>query len=452
MKAIVANVLFGGTLGCLGWASSAMANPKFVNQPSLGTVHNSIISANLFAQESLLEIPQAFGLIDRVLTISDDESDSTNFLENSGNNFNLPSGKKPSVYDSEEVDLVLGFQNTFWPSTNPKKYWGLTTVEHWGQDGFASLPGLSLSKLSYTDSSPVLPLGSSSLTFSGGGNKDLVQQPSLNQDNFSPEFEEFRGGITYHRGVANQLTLGVGFIYEDNLGSFAQFTYDSDILPIRTTFSLLTKKSQVDLHSHVRFQPAPNFVVNYHNDQEKQKFDLDWEVASNFSLVAKGNTKQKSHSTGVNFAVKNSLISLNASAAIDNNYNLQWKVNSQIGGFKLAYSTEQKKSSSELSTNLLDSETWGWQCAAYVKYQTKIVKQEQQDFVVWGGKLHSADKIRPNKHLWSLDLGYGTGIHGNGLIINGSVALKPNLSLKLDYQEIAAGSDDTKIKLQLSSD
>ena len=445
MKAIVANVLFGGTLGCLGWTNSAMANPKFVTQPSLDTSSTSIISETHFSQKAPLEIPQTFGLIDRILTIN--ESDSINSLEKSKNNF--PSGKKPFIHESEKVDLVLGFQNTFWPSVNKEKYWGLTTVEHWGKN---EPQGLTLPQLNYTDSSPVLPRGSSSLTFSGGGNNNLVKQSLLNQDYLSHEFEEFRGGITYHRGVASQVTLGVGFIYEDNIGGFTQLTYDSDILPVKTTFSLLAKESTVNLLAHVRFQPAPNFIVNYYNDQEKQKFDLNWGVTSNLSLIAKGNTQQESYSTGVNIAVKNDLISLSASAALDHNNNLQWKLNSQIGGFRLAYSTEQQKSNSELNTNLINSESLGWQCAAFVKYQTRMVKQEQQDFVVWGGKLHSAGKIRPNKPFWSLNLGYGSGIHGQGLVINSSVALSPDLSLKLDYQEISAGSDDTKIKLQLSSD
>ena len=446
MKAIVANVLFGGTLGCLGWTNSALANPKIVNQPALGISQTSIISASIFSPEALLESSLSLNLVNRILTIN--ELDSFHSSLSSTNKDYFPSGKKPFVHDSEQIDLVLGFQNTFWPSASKQKYWGLTTVEHWGEN---STSELSLPQLNYTDSSPVLAVGSSTLTFSGGGTKDLGKQAILDQGDRSQEFEEFRGGISYHRGVASQVTLGVGFIYEDNVAGFSQLTYDSDVLPIKTTFSLLYKESTVDLHSHVRFQPASNFAVNYYNDQKNQKFDLNWGMSSSLSLIAKGNTQTESYSTGINIAVKNNFLALSASAALDNNHNLQWKLNSQIGNFKLAYDSNTQQSSSELSTSLIDSSNWGFKCSAYIKYQTKMVKKEQQDFVVWGGTLNSTEKITANKHYWTIDLGYGSGIHGKGLIVNSSVALNPNLSFKLDYQEISATSDETKIKLQLSS-
>ncbi len=449
MKAIVANVLFGGIFGCLGWNNSVLANPKFVNQRSLGISNASIFSTKLFPQQALPEIPPMLGLINRILTIN--KLDSFNSLVNLEDNDYFSAGNEPYIYDSEETDLVLGFQNTFWPSTNKHKYWGLTTVEHWGKN---NLQELVLPQLNYTDSSPVLAVGSSTLTFSGGGNNNLGERAVLeqDQDNQAQEFEEFRGGITYHHGVASQITMGVGFIYEDNFAGFTQLTYDSDILPIKTTFSLLAKKSTVDLHSHVRFQPASNFVFNYYNDEENQKFDLNWGVASELTLIAKGNTQTESYITGMELAVQSDFLSLSASAAFDHNHDLQWKLNSQIGGFKLAYSSDQKKSSSELNTDLINAENLGFKCSAFIKYQTRLKKNEQEEFVVWGGKLQSAKKISPNKHFWTIDLGYGSGIHGDGLILNSSVALKPNLSIKLDYQEISEVSNEEKIKLQLSSD
>ncbi len=451
MKAIVANVLFGGIFGCLGWNNSVLANPKFVNQRSLGISNASIFSTKLLTQQALPEIPSMFSLINHILTINKFKLDSFNSSLNLENNDYFSGENEPYIHDSEDTDLVLGFQNTFWPSANKHEYWGLTTVEYWGKN---NLQELTLPQLNYTDSSPVLAAGSSTLTFSGGGNDNLVKQDVLeqDQDNQAQEFEEFRGGITYHHGLASQITMGVGFIYEDNFAGFTQLTYDSDILPIKTTFSLLAKKSTVDLHSHVRFQPASNFVLNYYNDEEHQKFDLNWGVASELTLIAKGNTQTESYSTGMEIAVQSDFLSLSASAALDNNHNLQWKLNSQIGGFKLTYSSDQQKSSSEINTDLINAENLGFKCSAFIKYQTRLKKNEQEEFVVWGGKLQSRKKISPNKHFWTIDLGYGSGIHGDGLIVNSSVALNRNLSIELDYQEISDVSNEEKIKLQLSSD
>lgn len=454
MKAIVANVLFGGIFGCLSWLSPANANPS---QPTISKPQ--IVSAKLLEQDNSIA-HQVFAPSDRILTVNklnslvgDDRDRQIVLHNNFDSHLNLNAHQNLSsrnfyTHQNEQSDLILGFQNTFWPSASKHKYWGITTVEHWKKN---SGQKLNLSKLNYTDSAPILSLGSSALTVSGGGNNNLVTRISLDRVNSSQEFEEFRGGITYHHGIAKDVTMGGGFVYEDLLIGFTQLTYQSDLIPVRTTLSLLAKETEIDLHSHIRFQPAHNFVIDYYNDEEKHKFDLNWGIIPGLTLVAKSDSEKKSYSTGINFIVQNTYLTFSATAALDDNHKLQWKLNSQIGRFKFVSSNNKQKSSSELGVNLLDSKSLGFQCSAFVKYQSREVKQEQEEFVIWGGKLNSARKVSSNKPHWTLELGYGSGSKGKGLIVNGSLALNPDLFLELDYQEISSVSDNTEIKLQLES-
>lgn len=451
MKAIVANV-FGGIFGCLGWINSTMAIPlrhQLPRSPS-NLSQNHIFSAKLRFPEGLPANYQKFGSLDRTLTI--DQLNSSKSSSGSASDLFLLEGKEPYVHKAEQINLVLGFQNTFWPSTNNQQYWGVTTVEHWGK---TNNRGSKLLESDYTKSAPILGLGSSSLTFSGGGNNNLTETSDLDRNNVnSQEFAEFRGGVTYHHGVINQITMGVGFIYENNLAGFTQLTYDSDILPVKTTFSLLAQESEVNLHSHVLFQPTQNFALNYYHDEEKQKFDLNWGIAPDFTLLGRGNSKNESYSAGIKFAIRNDYLSFGATAELDNEHNLQWKFNSQISAFRFIYSNDQRKSSSELNADLIHSQALGLHCSTFVRYQSKLTKareEEYEEFVVWGGQVNSVGKTPQNKDVWSLELGYGSGIHGKGLIASGSVALQPDLFLKLNYQTISAVSDDTKVKLQLSS-
>ena len=492
MKAIVANVLFGGIFGCLSYANSIQAAPikgRFTRE-------KPTVSAQLSSKSTVSLIPQVFSLIDNVVTINglqslryapnkiydqwwsqiafssftiphkiDSLSQNTApqtdctpaYCDRSEQKIDqvLSSPKQPYIHESQRADLVLGFQPTFWSSENQRKYWGLTTVEHWGHKNSKNSnnsENTNLSQLNYINSSPILGMGSSSLTFSGGGNQSLAKPAVLNQDTQSSrEFEDFRGGITYHHGIAQQLTMGVGFVYEDNLVGFTQLTYDSNILPIKTTVSVLKKESTTALHSHVRFQPANNFVVNYYGDEEKQKFDADWGIYPGVSLTAKGNSKDESYSAGMKVAIRSNYFALSASAVLDHEQNLQWQLNSQIGSFKFAHSNNKNKSNLELSNKLLDLDSLSFQCSAFVRYETREAKQEQQEFVLWGGKLESKIKVGNSKSLWNFDLGYGESTHGQGWIANGTVALQPDLFLKVNYEEISAVSDETKIKLELSS-
>ncbi|MEL6439491.1 MAG: hypothetical protein AAFQ80_09590 [Cyanobacteria bacterium J06621_8] len=466
MKAIVANLLFGGILGCLGWAETTLANPQSNHlSPDISLISSVSDAVNL-ATEPAADLPIQ-RVADSIFTKSEVAlSESYRFyggvsmtlhaLKNLRDSPSLTNkyysslGKQAYVHHAEEFDLVLGFQKAFWSSNNQGKYWGITTVEQWGGNHHQQL---NLPQLNYIDSAPILAAGNSALTFTSGGNSNLAEPLTLAQDQeYSPDFDNFRGGVAYHYGLDSELTMGVGFIYEDNFAGFTQLVYDSKILPLQTTFSLIAKDAAIGLHSHVLFKPAENFIVNYHYDeQSKQKFDLNWRIASELTLIAEGSTKTDSYSSGFKLEVENKLISLSASAALDNHSHWQWKFNSRIGPFKLTYKSNQRKSSSELKTNLFQADNWGLKCAALVKYQSKIVKEEPQEFVFWGARLDSTKKIRPNQNLWSLELGWGSGITGQGLKVVGSVALKSNLTLKLDYQEVSPVSDESKIKLQLSS-
>jgi hypothetical protein len=458
MKAIVANVLFGGIFGCLNWTNSACADTNIVGKPEPKTSTPEIISPTRLSPERSPIMPAIVNFVEYILTVdkSNDlnwgiEQDAGNFFRdnldfevNIANNQGLLGGKRFYTHQNNQDNLILGFQKTFWPSENNHQYWGVTTVEHWGKD---SSQKLNISKLNYTKKAPVLSPGSSTLTFSGGGNQNLT-----NKDNSSREFEKFRGGITYHRGLIDEVTMGVGFVYEDLLMGFTQLTYDSDRLPVTTTLSLLAKDSQVNFHSHINFEPTKGFVLDYYyNDKTKQKFDVNWNVISGLTLTAQGNSQNKSLSTGIKVAINNQYLSFSANAALDSKNNLHWKFNSQIGPFQLTYNNREQQRTSELNINLVNSKTLGLNCAAFVKYQMREVKQNSEEFTVWGSKIQSTEKIGNNKPNWTFEVGYGSGSHGQGFIANSSIGLKHNLSLQLSYQEISAISDETKWKVQLSS-
>ncbi|MFM2311040.1 MAG: hypothetical protein RLZZ04_316 [Cyanobacteriota bacterium] len=508
MKAIVANVLFGGIFGCLSCSNSTQAAPTPVKREP--TSSKQVVSLQRSAKSSVPIIPQVFEAIDNVLTINDSHSKLHSFnsfanysfgkgypqwLEHAtSSKINLPlqtnyyfpqiapetdcgidggvdgeidvcqtpkqrirqllsAPQQIYVHKINQAELALGWQQTFWPSDNQHKYWGITTVEHWDKNWSRSDAQLvKPGQLNYIDASPALALGTSSFTFSGGGDYNLAKPVGLDAvlENLQ-EFENFRGGITFHHGVAQQLTMGVGLVYEHTLVGFTQVSYNSDILPIKTTISLLAKESGVNIHSHIRLQPAPNFVANFYSDAQRQKFDANWGIYPGLTLIAKANSRTKSYSTGIRVAVHNDFLSLSATAALDNQQNLQWQLNSQIGPLKFSHSSNQYQSNSELSSQLFHDNDLDLQCSAFVRHQTVLGNKEQREFMVLGARIHSQTQISQNQYQWDFDLGYGSSSHGNGLIANAQIALQPDLFLKLGYQEIAPMSDDTKIKLQLSS-
>ena len=456
MKAIVANVLFGSILGCLSCTDSVYAKPVTIDSNYFKKSESPVFSAKLLSSDKLLLVPQIINLVDRILTVNksntsnftiDDEAQAVfgdRFSLNLSKHQNVTLGKSPYTHKDKKGDLILGFQKTFWESQKKEKYWGITTIEHWGKQERPQY-NIDLAKLNYTKLNPALPRGNSALTVSGGGKHNLAKE-----DETSREFKHFRGGISYHHGVVESVTMGVGFVYEDFLVGFTQFTYNSSSFPLKTTVSLLAKESGIDFRSHLRFEPAENFVLNYYHDRDKGKFDASWNVFSGLTLVADGNTEQDKFSTGIRIAVHTDYMSISAKAALDSNNNLQWHLKSNIAGLKFTHQSSKEKTNSQLELDLARSTTFGFQYSAFVKYESEA-KHDNKPFTIWGGKLQSGEKITPDEHLWSINLGYGASSYGDGLIASGAVFLKPNVFLQLSYQEISATSDDTKIKLQIGS-
>ncbi len=305
MKAIVANVLFGSILGCLAWADSACANPRMISSEQFQVPDSPILAAKFLSSDKLLIVPQIINLVDRIFTVNkSDISDFTidrdaqivfrdRFSLSLSENQGVALGKSPYTHKDRQADLILGFQKTFWGNENKGKYWGVTTIEHWGENEQPQAT-VNLASLNYTRLATALPRGNSTLTLSGGGNENLARETET-----SREFNHFRGGISYHHGVVKDVTMGVGFVYEDFLVGFTQFTYNSASFPLKTTVSLLAKESGFDFRSHVRFQPAKDFVLNYYHDEEKNQFDASWNLFSALTLVADGDTKQDKFSTGI---------------------------------------------------------------------------------------------------------------------------------------------------------
>ncbi|MGD1918548.1 MAG: hypothetical protein ACFCAD_06470, partial [Pleurocapsa sp.] len=198
MKAIVANVLFGSILGCLSWTDSACAKPILIDSDQINIPESPMLSAKLVSSTKLPIVPQIINLVDRIFTVNkSSNSDFTidreaqivfqdRFSLGISKNQNLTLDKSPYTHKDSQADLILGFQKTFWESKAKGKYWGITTIEHWGEENNPPL-ATNLAKLNYTRLAPTLPRGNSTLTVSGGGNNNLAKDTQT-----SREFEQFR--------------------------------------------------------------------------------------------------------------------------------------------------------------------------------------------------------------------------------------------------------------------
>ena len=458
MKAILADLLLGSVVSCLIAYAPARADTTI--QKSKSSEKPVFLSAKVL-QNNLLPIsPLDFNFaaknLDSFLAI--ENPDYINNLIAPGKwlwndnsltsplgivkQNNLSLGKRPLSHQNDNTNIILGFHPTFWPSSTGK-YWGLTTVEQWGYKDTNSRATLKLGKKNLY---PLLPAGLSTLTVSGGGGKNLVQK-----DNLLGEFKDFRGGVALHRGLSGSLTLGMGFVYEQDLRAFSQLSFQPQYIPLKTTFSLISRDEGLELHSHLRFQPAKNFVFNFHSLDSEQKFDLNWGIISGLNLLAKGNSERKSLNAGLRLALKSSHFAFAASAGLDNRRNWHWDLKSQLGDLKLKHKHRPLKTNSELSYAFFSSQHLGLQCSLFLNYQTRQLKRGDEYLSIWGGQINSGQKLDNHKYRWTFNLGYGSGSQGKGIVASTSFVMIEDVIFKISYEEISVTSNEPKLKLEIGS-
>ena len=351
--------------------------------------------------------------------------------------------KAPYLLENEREDLVFGKHGNFW-QTKKQKYWGLTSVRTWGGD---KANNLSIEQLNYLKDAPVLAPGTSALTISGGSKKNLVED----RNNLLGEVTDFQGGIAFHQSVADEVTLGLGFVYEDFLLGFSQLTYQPENFPMRTTVSLLQGKEGIEFHSHLQLQPAQKMVLNVYADEKDQKFDFNWGLISGLKLTADGSSETESLRAGAEVKFENELFSFLAKAQLDHENKIHWQVNSQLGNFKLKYTTNAVKTKTEVKYDFDSFQESGFQLAIFFKSHTRQRRKKEESLAIWGIDVYSPEKIGKNNPRWEFSFGYGSGLEGSGAIASMGAAMSPSLSLKLSYEEVSLTSDETKVKLQLRS-
>ena len=352
--------------------------------------------------------------------------------------------KAPYLLENEREDLIFGKHENFWQTENKQKYWGLTSVRTWGGD---KANNLSIEQLNYLKDAPVLAPGTSALTISGGSKKDLVKH----QNHLLGEVTDFQGGIAFHQSIADEVTLGLGFVYEDFLLGFSQLTYQPEKLPVRTTVSLLQGQEGIEFHSHLQLQPAKEIVLNLYADEKEQKFDFNWGLISGLKLTADGSSETESLRAGAEVTFKNDFFSFLAKAQLDNENKVQWQINSQLGNFKLKYTTNAVKTKTEVKYDFDSFQESGFQLAVFFKSHTRQRRKKEESLAVWGIDIYSPEKIGKDNPRWEFSLGYGSGLEGSGAIASMGAAISSSLSLKLSYEEVSLTSDETKVKLQLRS-
>lgn len=296
-----------------------------------------------------------------------------------------------------------------------------------------------------------LPHRASALIVSAGANRSLTQP-----DDFLGEFTEFQGGIAYRYGVSESLTVGLGTVYQETPRVLGELFYQPNNFPLQASVSALSNEDHddVNINSSIFLQPFSGLSLNFSSDYYSERFNLNWQVRPNLSLVADADSRTDLVNAGVQFSLNSPDFFTLARLTANTDNQWRWNWDTRFQRFKLGTYGNPTASSSRLSYNLSNANPSrvnldiGHSLA--VDYATNDNSDDHNYLATIGWRYRSPKQLTDGRYLWDVGVEYGTGSQGNGLIASASIGIVPGLALRARYQQISPTSNEDSFRIEVA--
>ncbi len=296
-----------------------------------------------------------------------------------------------------------------------------------------------------------LPEGASALTISGGWGRQFS-----GTNNFIGEFSEVRGGISYRRGVSEDLTLGLGLVYDrQSPRGLGELFYQPGQIPLQVSVLAFNtrEESPWELESSIRFNPSPQFSLNFRSDRLAERFNLNWGIFPGLSFIAQGDSSDSSVATGIQISNRSVLGSTFARIEFDTEKELLWSVRQRLGNLRFDSRGDDINTEAEISYNLSGKSTFNEGHSLVLSYDTRNLTEDNDSndrLAALSWRYRSEEKLPDSGlFLWQFDVGYGTGSRGSGFLASAATAVIPGLTLRLRYQQVSLTSSDASFRIDL---
>lgn len=290
-----------------------------------------------------------------------------------------------------------------------------------------------------------IPAGASAWIVSGGLRREVTT--ALNTSLLG-DFSEFRGGVAGRWGLSENLTLGLGGVYDESFQGLAELFYRPDNFPLEVAVSALGGED-LDLIANIRYDPTKNLRATFSSDRFSNRFNVNWNVVRGLSLFATTDSRNPT-SAGfqANYSRRNFFAF--ARASLDTESNLRWNLLQRFGQLELNQRGNEVGTFSELSYNLSGSRFFDLGHSLLLNYDTRA-QNSGDNLLTMGWRYRSDDRASDGNYLWEAQAGYGMGSQGNGLVASLGTTVIPGVLLRGRYQGVSLTSDESSFSIDLVS-
>ena len=286
-------------------------------------------------------------------------------------------------------------------------------------------------------------LGRETTTFSDGGDRSASR--------WLGDFGDFRGGVAYQRGLTESLTVGAGFVQDENPQILTEAFYAPNGVPLRMAVSALSdlETAEVSVSADAQYRPSRNFYMTFNSDRFSQRFSSEWRVRQGLTLLARGSTRDEALTGGARFFMNKGDFSLLGNATFDTKSRLRWGLNARKGPIGLQHFGNENTTQSELFYNLSDSYAYGDGHGLLANYETQQLSGISNQLGTLSYRYRSKQRSNDGRPIWDMQLGYGVGTSGSGVVASLSTAVLPGVEIRAQYRGVSAFSDDNSFQIEL---
>jgi len=284
-----------------------------------------------------------------------------------------------------------------------------------------------------------LPSGTSALIASGGWRRQTKPYK------FFGELQDFGGGISYRHGISNDLTLGVGGIYDGGLQGLVEAFYQPKRTPLRLAVSGLIS-NDVDVEAEMVWDQR-DLYITVNTDIDRTRYTLNWHIFPSLSFSSRGTFDDFAR-----FGLQYSQSQRQSSTIIDVNWQTNeqwdWRIYQRWLDLTLTHQGDDRpdlfSTTTELSYLLNPSE--------YLTLQLDTETARNKNHLLTAGWQYRSDARNSiGQSLWQAELGYGVGSQGHGpYVLLGTTAI-PGTLLEARYDTVTLRANQDRFSLQLRS-
>jgi hypothetical protein len=290
-----------------------------------------------------------------------------------------------------------------------------------------------------------IPVGASATVVSAG----FSRQNGPDTTPFIGNFNTLRAGVLQRWGVSEELTLGVGAIYDQNVRGLGEIFFRPKKFPLEAAVSILSAnpEGQWVVDSNIFFHPSSQFSAWFNSDRLASRLNVNWQVTPHIGLVGIYNS-QDGLAGGLQLSFSGKKHYTFARATYDDQNRLRWSLNQRLGPVEFSQQGNEMSIRSELTYNLFGQSAYDYGHALFANYDTNT--SGSSNYLGTLGWRYRSQKRGPDgNYLYAIGLGLGIGSRGTAPILTLETSIIPGFSLQGRYQGVSLESNQSSFSMGL---